>query len=293
MVTGAAVAQQSELVTKKRGEKILPQAGDIAMGVDATPFLNYLGNFLGKTADNNYANGIFNGKDNTLYFKYFLTEKSAVRLNFTFNFGTTVEKGKVVNQGEIWNNPFNPDATSLDVKTTNTSAFNINVGYEMRRGRGRLQGFYGAELGFGFGGGKSKYEYANQMNSTNINPNSWDFEDLGGGGVGATNMTIRPIESKLPRNFNAMVGAFVGVEYFFAPSISIAGELGLGWQYSVYNQGGQFYNTYQEYNAGLGYVREFSLRDSSYDTVNDEYLFPNKASFRTVTSANLSLFFHF
>ena len=49
-------------LTSKKGEPFLPEAGDYMIGIDATPFLNYVGNFFGKTAANaaptfNFMNG--------------------------------------------------------------------------------------------------------------------------------------------------------------------------------------------------------------------------------------------
>ena len=39
-------------LTSKKGEPFLPEAGDYMIGIDANPFLNYLGNFFGKTVAN-------------------------------------------------------------------------------------------------------------------------------------------------------------------------------------------------------------------------------------------------
>ena len=39
-------------LTSKKGEPILPEAGDWGISTDATPFLNYAGNFFGKSAFN-------------------------------------------------------------------------------------------------------------------------------------------------------------------------------------------------------------------------------------------------
>ena len=54
-------------LTSKKGEPILPEAGDWAIGIDATPFLNYAGNFFGKTTNNNAPT--FNFFTNILFFR--------------------------------------------------------------------------------------------------------------------------------------------------------------------------------------------------------------------------------
>jgi hypothetical protein len=49
----------------KRGVYLLPQAGDFALGVDATPFLEYLGNLF----SGSYDAPMFGG--GSIYGKYF------------------------------------------------------------------------------------------------------------------------------------------------------------------------------------------------------------------------------
>ena len=63
-------------VTTKRGHAILSAAGDFALGIDAVPFLRYGGNMLNGKTDN--AAPSFDGFKETLYGKYFLTDKSAI-----------------------------------------------------------------------------------------------------------------------------------------------------------------------------------------------------------------------
>ena len=51
MAFGVTSAFAQDL-TSKKGEPFLPEAGDYAIGIDATPFLNYAGNFFGTGAAN-------------------------------------------------------------------------------------------------------------------------------------------------------------------------------------------------------------------------------------------------
>lgn len=206
----------------KRGVYLLPQAGDFALGVEATPFLEYLGNIF--TSSFNYA-PIFDGVDQTLYGKYFLQDDRAIRARLTLNVANRAIKGGVLDQVD-------PDVTLLDVQHITTADIQLGLGYEFRRGHGRVQGFYGGEAILGVRSNKTKYDWANPMTDTYTNPTSVDFVD-----GGFFNPTTRITESKSGMNIFVGVGAFGGVEYFIAPQISIGGELGLGINFGLSTQG--------------------------------------------------------
>src|SRR5690606_31039544 len=91
----------------------------------------------------------------------------------------------------------------------------LGLGYEMRRGYGRLQGYYGGELSVGFANSSEKYTYGNAITSTNTNPSS------------AFSGTPRTLTAKNGGAFFFGIGGFAGVEYFVAPKISLGGELGV------------------------------------------------------------------
>jgi len=65
---------------------------------------------------------------------------------------------------------------------------------------------YGGQVSIGLGGSKTVNEYGNSIAD------------------GAT----RTLTTKNPGNFSFGLGAFAGVEYFFAPKMSIGGEYNLG-----------------------------------------------------------------
>jgi len=202
----------------KRGISLLPQAGDYAIGVDATPFLGYLGNIF-----SNYGNDspYFNGVNQSIYGKYFLNDDRAIRAKLTMNLMNNVEKGVVPDDEQVANNPLNPDASVVDVWKATNGNIGLGVGYEFRRGKGRVQGFWGGELLIGLEFHKDKFEYANPITEINQNPSSFLFS----GNISNTNS--RSLERKTGMIFSGGIGGFVGVEYFFAPQISLGGELGL------------------------------------------------------------------
>ena len=83
------LASTSYVDAKGKHEKnYLPEAGDVTLGINAVPFLNYLGNCFGKTQENKInpkkIGGVptVPGLDNptmSIFGKYFLTDKTAIR----------------------------------------------------------------------------------------------------------------------------------------------------------------------------------------------------------------------
>lgn len=219
-IIGTVSAQEDSRVigtTTNKGANILPAAGDIAIGVDAVPFLGYIGNLF-TDANNNAPDfqgpNSFLGGNNTLYGKYFLTDKSAVRARLSFDFRTLNNTELVQDDVAVAADPTS-DAEVTDKYTEKNNYVEIGAGYELRRGYGRLQGFYGAEAFVGFGSSSEKYSYGNAITSTNTNPsNAFGFGPQ------------RPTSVKDGNLFLVGVGGFAGVEYFIAPKISLGGEVG-------------------------------------------------------------------
>ena len=212
----------------KRGVYLLPQAGDFALGVDATPLLEFVGNIF-TSAKNNAPN--FNGVDQTIYGKYFLKDNRALRARLTFNLLNTTDKGVVPDDEAIADDP-DSDATLVDKMKTSNTDVELGIGYEFRRGNGRVQGFCGFEAAFGFNSGdKIRYDYANPMTDLNTAPSMYNFEN----NSIVTNAT-RTTETKQGNMLSVGLGVFAGVEYFFAPQMSIGGELGLGFRFRTIGQ---------------------------------------------------------
>ena len=259
----------------KRGISYLPVAGDIAIGVNASPFLRYMGNAFNTSSN---AAPVFNGVDNTIYLKYFLEDNRALRVKFNFNVYQDKLKQTVGNDHAIYVDPTNVDATTIDTRSIFTNDYTLSLGYELRRGHGRVQGFYGAELILGYASGKDTYEYGNEITSSNQAPTFHNW------GTSLPSRAIRATEYKQGSVLAAGVGAFVGVEYFIAPQLSIGGELGLGYLYSNRSQdvvtGEYFDNT-------TGSVVEAQRRFKNAGDTNFS------SGLHTTTSGSIFLLFHF
>lgn len=229
-----ATAQQGEKTQQdpfltKNGYRYLPVAGDFALGIDAVPYLKFVGNLF-NSAGNNAP--VFSGYTHTIYGKYFLENNRAIRAKLRLNLVGEDFKGVVPDDQAIYANPLNINATAIDIKTVKSTDIELSVGYEFRRGHGRVQGFYGGEFLIGYGSGSNKYQYGNSITAANSQPNTFDFNTANYGRV-----ANRPTEATYGSTFKIGAGAFVGVEYFIAPQISLGGELSLGLNYWTTSSG--------------------------------------------------------
>ncbi|HEX5003376.1 MAG TPA: hypothetical protein VFW78_12850 [Bacteroidia bacterium] len=218
----ASVVLAQDEMTSKKGTPILPEVGDYWIGVDAVPFLDYFGNLMnsGNSAPSwdftNSGMAITGGmvKDaNTSY-------RGKIRLGIGSN---------KVNYSTDNDATTDPNDQSFDEAKTSSNNILLGAGIQKNRGKGRLRGLYGAEAYLMFGGGKTTYSYANAYSATNTNPSS--------GIPGQNGANPRTTESKNGSMFGFGVRSFVGVEYFFAPKMSVAGEFGWGLAISSTGEG--------------------------------------------------------
>ena len=210
----------------KRGVNILPEAGDIALGIDAVPVFEYFGNMFNGTLGNTIWYDFING-NNAIYAKYFLDESSAVRVRFRFRKGTNTDIEYFMK--DTIPVP-DPQVTVEDKETVSFSNTTISVGYEMRRGPGRVQGFYGGEFFFNYTNSSTKYEYGNNYSPSFPIPGTTNF---------GTNITAtgRITDTENGTGIGFGLGGFIGAEYFFAPKLSVGGQFGWGLAYGKIGDG--------------------------------------------------------
>lgn len=241
-------------LTSKKGETILPEAGDYAIGFDANPFLNYFGNMFNSQNNSAFSANFTNGQ--AITGKMFTDANNAYRFGVRVGINTSTDNFFVQEAGST-------DPTDLvedEVKST-SFALNLSFGKEMRRGNTRLQGFYGAEGMLSLGSSVTKYEYGN------------DIEDL-------QPDTTRPVELNPGTTFGVGARGFVGVEYFIAPKISIAAEYGWGLMISTTAEGE---NTTESNTAANG------VEENTIDTGSS-----NAFSLDTdVSGGSIKVLFHF
>jgi len=232
-IVGTANAQV-EQITSKNGVPVLPEAGTFAIGFDALPFLRFAGNmFNGDTTNNSPLASFANqgGPDNggTLYGKYFLSETSAIRGRLSINQSTVQDVNRVILDGQA------VPQSNIEVEDqliSNNFGLQLGGGMEFRRGKGRLMGVYGGEALIGLNTSNEKYTYGNLITANNQAPTSTN--NFGAGSSAQSSSRI--LSRTNPNNFSLSAMGFAGVEYFFAPQISIGAEFTLGLRYTGINR---------------------------------------------------------
>lgn len=234
-------------VVNKKGIAILPQAGDFAIGIDASPVFNLVGNmvrindFTGPFSDPMSFNFV---QGNSIYGKYFLTDNSAVRVRFDINSMSRTDEKYVTDDTDT----INFTAKVLDSRKMSGSGVNLGIGYEMRRGKGRLQAFYGGELNLSLGGGlKSEYTYGNSF-SNDSTPSYFNWNTMSENTLAIDQHRV--VNSTVAGGFGLGLRAFVGVEYFLFPNIAVGGEFGWGFGMNSAGEG----ETNTEFWSGTDYM---------------------------------------
>lgn len=209
LITSGLFAQEQQGLTSKKGEPFLPETGDWAISIDASPFLKYFGNFIGGNGINAAPTFEFL-KSQSITGKYFIDSQSAYRASVRLGLSSDASTTKVAS--------LTTASTQVDNKRTDTgSDIGLTAGKEWRKGKTRLQGFYGAEAGINLGSSGTKYTYGNALSSTNT--------------------TSRTTEDKSGTTFDIGVRGFIGAEYFVLPKMAIGGEFGWGVGLSTTGEG--------------------------------------------------------
>jgi hypothetical protein len=234
------VNAQTTDVTNKNGVVVTPESGDWGIGFNAAPFLSYVGNmFNGNT--NNSLSTAFVDANQAIYGKYFLSNSTAIRGSLRIM--SYSAKNEILTDTNTINST--PDYVT-DIMKSSGAGFVLSGGYEMRRGKNRLQGYYGGELMFQFGGTTPNvaYEYGAALDSTNI---------AMGGAVNG-----RVLSSKAGSTVGVGLRAFIGAEFFFLPKMSLAAEYGWGFMYNTTSAG----ETVTEY---YGYENANATTQTTYE----------------------------
>jgi hypothetical protein len=283
----------AQKLESKNGEAYLPAAGDWAIGIDATPFLNYFGNLIGGGQGNNTApTWNFLTNNQTITGKYFVEDDIAYRASLRLGFGSASDKVMVTDRAVTGPSTWPAIPAQVENKGKMSSMdIGLAVGLEKRRGFGRLQGYYGAELGFKLMSKGSKYEYGNAL-TTGAGGIDVDVaaDAISVAGLAPVNITsdfdgtgtpndARITETKSGLGFGIGLRAFIGAEYFVLPRLSIGGEF--GWGLAFMSQGATSTTYETEGTTATGTVDQIETR-----TIEGS----KSSSFGVDTETNTSMF---
>lgn len=222
-------------LTSKKGEPILPEAEDWAISMDADPIFTFVGNaFNGNTSNSAPAVGWLNGNQ-TIIGKKFIDEKSAYRVLVRLGFTSQTTKNMIAD-ATVTTAPTYPAVPAMveDKWSHKNTNIGIGVGKEFRRGKTRLQGYYGADAMIWISMSGDKYTYGNTLstgtpavtvaNSTNFGSNITTDPYLN---------AARITKYKSGMTFGFGVRGFIGAEYFIFPKIAVGAEYGWGIGYQM------------------------------------------------------------
>ena len=205
----------------------LPDTGDIALGFNATPMLDFglnVVNIMNNTGQT--AGGLADfpsGTAGTTSLKYFLTDSTAIRLRVGINYDSNSSTTLYDNPLEVAD-PDNNDPSELADTTTSTlNTFLLSGGYEWRRGNGRIQGLAGVEGMLGIGSSSDRTNYA------------WDYDDEAADLGVIFDGSSRTLSENTGRGVSIGLRGFLGMEYFIGDKISLGTEY--GWSVSRSSQG--------------------------------------------------------
>lgn len=229
-------------LTSKKGEAYLPEAGDWSIGFDASSLTTFVGNSFNGAGNNTLdtngnvntdgmnslnAGGWMNGTvGQEIRFKMFKDENTAYRLRARIGFSgdNSDAVGKYDHDNDI-----NTEDQDYKINTKNSNGFSVilGAGIEKRRGNTRIQGYYGGEVMFGMIGGTSvTTDDGRVLSDTWTGP---DPADNQGTFQGTTRTT------KVANGSTIAFGlqGFMGVEWFFAPKVSVGADYTWGLGFST------------------------------------------------------------
>jgi hypothetical protein len=229
-------------LTSKKGEPILPEAGDWSIGIEAAPFLNYAGNFFGKTVANTSPNFNFLNGNNVIVGKYFKDASTAYRAGIRIGLNNQTQRAMVSDRALATSTTITyPNANAMKENEWKHSMTGIGLtgGIEKRKGKTRLQGFYGGELGLWWMTSKDKFTYGNALKAPGAGVTDPVLVSNADAFAGANNVSAAPpiqgvagsaraTERKNGSTTSIGVRGFIGAEYFILPKISIGAEFGWG-----------------------------------------------------------------
>jgi hypothetical protein len=229
----------NDVATNKKGQVITPQAGDIGLVLDGQPLLQYA---LDLTALNNGgagATGFLTSPDGTtLQARYFLDDATAIRAIFEINTQGQTTKAFTADLSST-----DPLATVEDVTKVKGTFIGLGGIYEMRRGYGKLQGYYGPYAFLSFVGASTENTFGNSR------------ENLGVG--------THTLSTSTGTSIGVQLGGVLGAEYFFARKMSIGGEVSWGLALNTISKGETTTETYDGTSTTTSTVESYGAATTS------------------------------
>ena len=177
-------------IKSKKGENYLPEAGEWAIAFNADGIFKYLGNAFNGKLDNSAPNVSFT-ENNAFVGKYFITDKTAYRVIANVGYSSLTGLEGV-----------DFEDNSIGIVTISRFTTILGLGKEWRRGKTRLQGFYGLDV----------------LISANSQKAVLNLKETD------TGLVTYTVEQKANLGFGAGTQGFIGAEYFIFPKFSLGAQ---------------------------------------------------------------------
>lgn len=270
---GTLPAQSNDANAEKKEKKnfVLPQAGDISLGIDVVPMFQYIGNFFNGTTGNSYNSfggaPVFNSNpfidpSVSIMGKYMITDNIAARVNIGVLYSHYKEMQYSIDDAALMANPLS-EKEVIDQAVYNSTGASFSLGAEYRRGYKWIQGFAGLNVLYGFSENNYHFAYGNAITEINQLPSRYDW-----GTQVAFNTPSYWNEAYVLDMYNNAsnqfvgVGAHVGVECFFTSYFSIGGEVFLN---ALWEIGSAQYARIEGFNLVN------NVREERIETINPGY----------------------
>ena len=103
LLIGSVAYGQSEL-QQGQNERMFPEAGSLAVGIEASPILDFVGNMFNGNLNNQSANH-WGNQDYMVYMRYYLFDKAAIRARLKVASNRTVSTSHVLDEAAQTKNP--------------------------------------------------------------------------------------------------------------------------------------------------------------------------------------------
>jgi hypothetical protein len=212
VTVGIYAQSETEVLKTKRGVPIIPAVGDFAIGIDATPFFQFAGNLFSNSNPYYPSFGFTAQAPGSIFGKYKASATTTYRATLLIGYTSeTIKEG----------NSTDPDV--IDKMNASALSIGLSAGIEKHREIfGRLSGYFGAQAGvrndpWAFYDNTEGRYYYGKFSFKDGNDSNNDYTESGGSKISVS------------------AGGFLGVEFYIAPRIALAGEY--GYYLNFYSQG--------------------------------------------------------
>jgi len=237
----AFASASAQEMTSKKGFPILPETGDWSIGFDAVPVFEYFGN-LANGNQHNTISASWTDRVHTITGKIIRPNDIAWRGSLRIGFGS-------VSFNQLVPNAATPALLVNDETKISYDTIALSFGIQKYRGKGRVKGYYGAEFGILLAGLDTTFSYGNAITAYNVS-------------------VSRVTEDKTGSTFGIGLRGFIGVEYFFAPKMSIGAEYGWGFALASIGEGERTVNNWDGATETTVKGKSGSASEFAIDTDN-------------------------